>query len=184
MNAAIPIKSGGPRENLFSAADIDEIIRERGWLNENAAQTEALDAWLARAAFLLGPEAADRASLAALLGLIFNYDAADILRTAVSHAVLGREGARDVIRELALAVLEGSAVDSERFSAIITGIKSRVPFTGRELFYPVRLALAGRVGGGELDRVILSLDDAAATPGLASVKNVRRRMMEFCTALE
>lgn len=184
MNAAIPIKSGEPRENLFSAADIDEIIRERGWLNENTPQAEALDAWIARAAFLLGPQATDSAMLAELLRLIFNYDASEILRTSVSHAVLGREGARDVIRELALAVLEGPAVDSERFSAIITAIKSRVPFTGRELFYPVRLALAGRVGGGELDRVILLLDDAAATPDLAPVKNVRQRVMEFCAALE
>ncbi len=79
---------------------------------------------------------------------------------------------------------EGPAVDSERFSAIITGIKSRVPYTGRELFYPVRLALAGRVGGGELDRVILLLDDAAATPGLAPIKNVRERMLKFCAAME
>nr|HEV7955204.1 hypothetical protein [Candidatus Acidoferrales bacterium] len=184
MDAAIPIKSGEPRENLFSAADIDEILHERGWLNESVAQDDARDAWVTRAAFLLGPQAADRTALADLLALVFNYDASQILQTAVSHAVLGREGARDVIRELALAVLEGPVVDSEGFSAIITGIKSRVPFTGRELFYPVRLALAGRVGGGELDRVILLLDDAAATPGLARVKNVRQRMMEFCAALE
>jgi hypothetical protein len=184
MNAAIPIKSGEPRENLFSAADIDEILRERGWLNENVEQVEEREIWAARAAFLLGPQASDRAALTDLLALVFNYDAPAILQTAVSHAVLGREGARDVIRELALAVLESRAVDSERLSAIITGIKSRVPFTGRELFYPVRLALAGRVGGGELDRIILLLDDAAATPGLAPVKNVRRRMMEFCAALE
>jgi hypothetical protein len=184
MNAAIPIKSGEPRENLFSAADINEILRDRGWLNENVAEDGARDSWTARAAFLLGPQAADRATLPELLALIFNYDALEILRTTVSHAVLSREGARDVIRELALAVLEGSTVDSERFSAIITRIKSRVPFTGRELFYPVRLALAGRVGGGELDRVILLLDDAAATPDLAPVKNVRQRMMEFCAALE
>jgi hypothetical protein len=184
MEAAIPIKSGEPRENLFSATDIEEILRERGWLNENVARDEARENWIARAAFLLGPQAANRAALTELLALIFNYDAADILRTTVSHAVLGREGARDVIRELALAVLEGPTVDSERFSAIITGIKSRLPFTGRELFYPVRLALAGRVGGGELDRVILLLDGAAAAPGLARVKNVRRRMMEFCAALE
>lgn len=185
MTAAIPMKSGAPRENIFSAADVKEILRERGWLNENTAvNKEAGEAWAARAAFLLGPQAADRTVLADLLALVFNYDASEILRTAVSHAVLGREGAREVIRELALGVLEGSAVDSERFSAIITGIKSRVPFTGRELFYPVRLALAGRVGGGELDRIILLLDDAAATPGLVQVKNVRQRMMEFCAALE
>jgi hypothetical protein len=184
MTAATPIKSGEPRENLFAAADIEEILRECGWLNENAARDEARDSWIARAAFLLGPQAADRTALAGLLALIFNYDAPEILRTAVSHAVLSRGGARDVIRELALGVLEDSAVDSEQFSAIITGIKSRLALTGRELFYPVRLALAGRVGGGELDRVILLLDDAAAAPGLAPVKNVRRRMMEFCAALE
>lgn len=184
MNAAIPIKSGEPRENLFSAGDIDGILRERGWLEASAAQSDVLTAWVARAAFLLGPQAADRAALAELLALVFNYDAAEILRTTISHTVLSRQGARDVIRELALAVLEGPAIDSERFSAIISGIKSRVPYSGRELFYPVRLALAGRVGGGELDRVILLLDDAAATPGLAPVKNVRQRMVEFCAALE
>jgi len=166
MNPPSPISSREPLENLFSANDIHEILRERGWLKSNTESTETLTAWLARAAFLLGPQAPDRESLAELLALIFNYDAPEILRTAVRHAVLIREGARDVIRELALAVLEGSAVDSERFKVIITGIKSRVPYSGRELFYPVRLALAGRVGGGELDRVILLLDDAAATAEL------------------
>jgi hypothetical protein len=184
MSAANPVSSSEPRENLFSASDIEEILRERGWIESNAALGESLRRWLERAAFLLGPQAADRAALADLLALVFNYDAAASLQAPASHAVLIREGARDVIRELALAVLEGSAVDSERFKVIITGIKSRVPYSGRELFYPVRLALAGRVGGGELDRVILLLDDAAATAGLAPVKNVRRRMLEFCAALE
>jgi anticodon-binding protein len=184
MNAAIPIKSDVPRENLFSAADVNEILHEHAWLTEDAAENDARQNWIARAAFLLGPQAADRAALAELLALIFNYDAPSIMQTTVSHAVLIREGAREVIRELALAILEGSTVDSERFKVIITGIKSRVPYTGRELFYPVRLALAGRVGGGELDRVILLLDDAAATLGLAPVKNTRQRMLEFCAAME
>ncbi len=98
--------------------------------------------------------------------------------------MLSREGARDVIRELALLVLDGPAVDSERFKVIITTVKSRLPYSGRELFYPVRLALAGRPGGGELDRVILLLDDASITPGLAPVKNVRQRVLEFCAGLQ
>jgi hypothetical protein len=173
-----------PRENLFSPIDVEEILRERHWLKPDSAQSEARGAWIARAAFLLGPQASDRASLTELIALIFNYDAPAILQTAASHAVLIREGAREVIRELALVVLEGQSVDSERFKVIITGIKSRVPYSGRELFYPLRLALAGRVGAGELDRVILLLDDAAATAGLAPVKNVRQRMLEFCAALE
>jgi hypothetical protein len=185
MTSAIPIKSYAPRENLFSAIDVNEILRERGWLNENsAADDDSRESWAARAAFLLGPQSADLTALADLLALVFNYDASQILRTAVSHAVLSREGAREVIRELALAVLESPAVDSERFSGIITGIKSSVPFTGRELFYPVRLALAGRVGGGELDRVILLLDDASVAKGIGPVKSVRQRMLEFCAALE
>src|SRR5579864_5099618 len=73
MNAAGQIKSTEPLENLFSANDIDEILRERGWVNRDAAQTEALTAWIARAACLLGPQASDRASLAELLALVFNY---------------------------------------------------------------------------------------------------------------
>jgi hypothetical protein len=183
VNAAIPIRSSEPRANSFCAADVEGILRERGWIVAGA-RSEPLIAWITRAAFLLGPQAADRAALTELLGMVFHYDASTILRTALSHAVLIREGAREVIRELALDVLEGSAVDSERFKVIITGIKSRVPYSGRELFYPVRLALAGRVGGGELDRVILLLDEAAAAPGLAPVRNVRQRMLEFCAAME
>jgi hypothetical protein len=184
MNAASPIKSNEPRENLFSASDIHEILRERCWLEPSATQSESLTRWIERATALLGPHAADRPALAELLALIFHYDAAAILQTPVSHAVLGREGARDVIRELALAVLAVPIVDSDRFKLIISAIKSRVPYTGRELFYPVRLALAGRVGDGELDRVILLVDDASITPGLAPMKSVRQRMLEFCAAME
>jgi hypothetical protein len=173
-----------PRENPFSASDIVDILREQCWIKPDAAQTESLTTWIARAAFLLGPQSADRGSLTELLSLIFHYDAPTILQTSASHAVLSREGAKDVLRELALAVLASPSVDSERFKIIITTIKSRVPHSGRELFYPIRLALAGRAGGGELDRVILLLDDAAATPGLAPVKNARQRILEFCAAME
>jgi len=184
MNEPSPISSTEPRENLFSAGDIHTILRERNWLSDAAARSEAIEHWSERAAFLLGSQASDRVALADLLSLVFSYDAQAILQTAVSHAALIREGAREVIRELALTVLEGPAVDSERFKTIITTIKSRLPYSGRELFYPIRLALAGRAGSGELDRVILLLDDAAATPDLAPVKNVRQRILEFCAAME
>ena len=184
MNAAIQISTNPPRENNFSATDIEQILREHQWLNESAPNSAAVEIWCARAAFLLGPQSAGREALTELLALIFHYDAPTILQSAASHTVLSREGAKDVIRELALGVLASPSVDSERFKVIITTIKSRVPYSGRELFYPIRLALAGRAGGGELDRVILLLDDAATTPGLAPVKNARRRILEFCAAME
>jgi hypothetical protein len=188
MSAANPVIPTdiftGQRENLFSAEDVASILRERGWIYPAAPLPEPLITWLARAASLLGPQAADRAALSDLLSLIFQYDAAAILRTPESHAALSREGARGVIRALALEILSGPPVDSDRFKAIIDAIKERVPSRSRDLFFPLRLALAGRAGGGELDRVILLLDSAGGIPGLAPVKGTRARIMEFCAALE
>jgi hypothetical protein len=184
MQASSPARAAEPRENLFSAADIESILRERGWLKPDARQTDAVAAWTARAAFLLGPQAADKSALADLLSLVFHYDAAAVLREPSSIAALGREGARNVIRELALAVLESPPVDSGQFKVIVDAVKATLQYGGRELFYPLRLALAGRAGPGELDRVILLIDAASAIEGLVPVKNIRQRMLEFCLALE
>ena len=170
----------------FTAADIAQILVERGWLA--AATTmpanDALQAWLARAAELLGPHAADRKELAELLALVFGYEAAALLQEPASQAVLAREGSREVIRELANRVLDGGEIDSDRFKEIIDGIKAAAPYRSRELFQPIRLALAGRAGEGDLDRVILLLDPAAKLESAAAVKGTRRRMLEFCAAMD
>lgn len=159
------------------------ILRERDWLDRTAPAPD-LEAWLVEAAALLSPHCADRDSLAELLLLIFHYDAQEILRRPENHVVLVREGAREVLRELALMVLEGPGVDSDRFKEIISSLKVKLRFRGRELFYPIRLALAGRAAEGELDRVILLLDAAARLPFRVPVKSTQARMLEFCTALE
>jgi nondiscriminating glutamyl-tRNA synthetase len=175
-----------PSAAAYRAEDVAEILRGRGWLSANPeiAADEAIRAWLARAAELLGPQAADRNAFAELLSLVFNYDAATVLRKPASQAVLAREGARDVIRELANRVLGGGEIDSDRFKEIIDGVKAAIPQRSRELFHPVRLALAGRVGEGELDRVILLLDSAAKLEFAARVKGTRQRMLEFCAAMD
>jgi hypothetical protein len=54
----------------------------------------------------------------------------------------------------------------------------------RDLFHPIRLALAGKAGEGELDRVILLIDEAAAFPFAVAVKPARARILEFCSALD
>jgi hypothetical protein len=184
MSAASPIIPTEPRENFFSAGDVEAILRERGWIDPATLFSEQLADWLAGAASLLGPQAADRATLADLLGLIFVYDATSILGDPASHVVLSREGARAVIRALALEIFSGPPVDSDRFKAIVESLKKIQPARSRDLFLPIRLALAGRSGGGELDRVILLLDSASGIPGLAPVKGTRARMIEFCAALE
>jgi len=172
--------------NAFAAADVAAILQERGWLDAGYSidADTAMKAWLARAAELLGPQAADRTALEALLALIFRYNAAALLQDSSNQAVLARSGAREVIRELANRILDGGIVDSDRFKEIIERLKATLPYRSRAMFHPIRLALAGRVGEGELDRVILLLDAAASLNFATRVKGARERMIEFCAALD
>jgi hypothetical protein len=173
------LETASASANHWQASDVAGILRERGWLHGEPTATQT--AWCERAAALLGPHAVDRTALGDLLGLVFAYDARGILERVESHVVLARYGAREVIRELALLVLGDAAVDSDRYKEIVTALKTRLELRGRELFHPIRLALAGRAGEGELDRVILLLDSAAQAG--FSVKGTRERILEFCAAL-
>jgi nondiscriminating glutamyl-tRNA synthetase len=168
--------------NPFTAADVISILSEKNWLVTDPSVAQL--AWCEHAAALLGPHAADRDALADLLRLIFHYDARELLERIDSHTVLARYAARDVLRELALLLLEGRPLDSDRFKEIVATLKGRLEIRGRELFHPIRLALAGRSGEGELDRVILLLDEAAVLAFAPPVKSARARILEFCSALD
>jgi hypothetical protein len=168
--------------NPFTAADILSILRERGWLTAEPSQEQ--QGWCERAASMLGGHVADRTALADLLGLVFQYDAGEIISRVESHVVLSRYAARDVLRQVALTLLDGAALTSERFKEIVTAMKEGMELRGRELFQPIRLALAGRAGEGELDRVILLLDEAAVLSFAVPVKSARERIVEFCSALD
>jgi glutamyl/glutaminyl-tRNA synthetase len=168
--------------NPFTAKDVAAILHERRWLVAEPSAEQW--AWCERAALLLGGHAADRAALAELLALIFHYDAREILSRVESHVVMSRYAARSVLRELALKLLDGEALTSERFKVIVTAMKEEMELRGRELFHPIRLALAGRAGEGELDRVILLLDEAAGASFAMPVKSARERIVEFCSALD
>ncbi len=133
---------------------------------------------------MLGGHATDRAALADLVGLVFQYDAGEIISRIESHVVLSRHAARGVLRQMALLLLDGAPLTSERFKEIVAALKEGMELRGRELFHPIRLALAGRAGEGELDRVILLLDEAAALSFSAPVKSARVRILEFCSALD
>lgn len=175
-----------PVANPFSAAGVEKVLLERGWLagGFGIEKDMALSSWLERAADLLGPHAADALALGELLALIFHYDAASSLAQVANQDVLSRSGARDVIRELANCLLDGGDVDSDRFKEIIEQVKAAVPYRSRAMFHPIRLALTGRAGEGELDRVTLLLDSAAKIAFATPVKGTRQRILEFCAALD
>jgi hypothetical protein len=170
----------------FVAADVAVILREHGWIDvsRDIDADAVLGQWCGRAAELLAPHAANRVALADLLALVFGYDAHLLVADPANQAVLARGGAREVIREVANRLLDGGDLDSDRFKEIIDGVKAVLPHRGRELFYPIRLALAGRAGDGELDRVILLLDAAAKFDFSTPVKGARQRMLEFCAAFD
>jgi hypothetical protein len=169
-------------ENPFSSADVFAILRERGWLS--GEPTPGIEAWCGHAAAILGGHVGDRAALGDLLGLVFYYDAREIISKVESHVVLSRYAARDVLRQVALLLLDSAPLNSERFKEVITKLKEEMELRGRELFHPIRLALAGRAGEGDLDRVILLLDEAATLPFAVPVKSARERILEFCAALD
>jgi hypothetical protein len=168
--------------NTFTARAVIEILRAQGWLVAEASPTQL--AWCERAAALLGPQVTERRSLTDLLHPVFHYNAHELLAKVESHTVLARYAARDVVRHLALLLLDGSPLTSERFKEIVTALKDRVGIGSREIFHPIRLALTGRAGEGELDRVILLLDEAAAASFAVPVKSARERILEFCVALD
>jgi hypothetical protein len=186
MTSEPSAESSAAVENVVTGAEVAAILRERGSLDlsREIMADAALARWCDRAGDLLGPHAADRAALVDLLALVFAYDAQALVRDPANQAVLARVGARHVIREVANRLLDGGELDSDRFKEIIDGVKAVLPHRGRELFYPIRLALAGRAGDGELDRVILLLDAAAKIDFSAPVKGARQRMVEFCAAFD
>ena len=182
MSSLDHIQPHPARENLFTPKDVLSILREQHWLSADPLPEHL--AFCERAAALLGPHALTHSGLAELFQLVFHYDAAQILQTVEAHAVLARFGARDLIRQLALFLLDPVPFNSDRFKELVTLLKENLELRGRDLFYPLRLALAGRPGEGELDRVILLLDEAAILPFDVPVKSARTRILEFCSALD
>ena len=177
-----PNQTPATATNLVTARDVVEILRAQGWLVGDASPGQF--AWCERAAALLGPQVMERRSLAELLHPVFYYNAQELLAKVEAHTVLARYAARDVLRHLALLLLDGAPLTSERFKEIISALKDRVGIGSREIFHPVRLALTGRAGEGDLDRVILLLDEAAAASFGVPIKSARDRILEFCAALD
>jgi len=182
MTSQDHIAEHATHNHLFKAEDVFAILRDHGWLAAEPSAEQVT--WADHAAALLGPHAADKEELAALLQLVFHYDAQEILQSVDAHAALSRYAARDVIRALAIQLLVPDPFTSDRFKEAVTILKETLDVRSRDLFHPIRLALAGRIGEGELDRVILLLDEAAALPFAVPVKPVRTRILEFCAALE
>src|SRR5437867_6383779 len=108
---------------------------------------------------MLGGHAADRAALADLLGLVFHYDAREIISRVESHVVLSRYAAREVLRQMALLLLDGAVLTSEGLKGFVTVLKAGLELRGGDLFNRFGMPLGGRGGEGDLDRVIVLVEE-------------------------
>jgi nondiscriminating glutamyl-tRNA synthetase len=167
---------------LLSASDILAVLREQNWLTVDP--TPEITAWCERAAALLARSATGHDTLTELLRVVFSYDAVQILQSPESHSVIARAGAREVIRHVALFLLDPTPLSTDRFREIIEFLKTSAGLRSRDLFHPLRLALTGRAGEGDLDRIILLLDEAATLPFAVPMKSAHARILEFCAALD
>jgi Anticodon binding domain len=168
--------------NPITTNDVLAILRENQWLASDPTPEQL--AWCERAASLLGHYVTDRAGLAVLLQYVFSYDAHQILQSPDAHAAISRQSARDVIRHLALVLLDFPPITSDNFQELVSRLKTNLQVRSRDLFHPIRLSLAGRAGEGELDRIIVLLDEASVLPFVSPVKSARTRILEFCSALD
>jgi glutamyl/glutaminyl-tRNA synthetase len=182
MRPADHIREHSTHVNPFTADDVLAILREQHWLTTDP--TPAVISWSERAASLLGHFVTERAGLAALLQFVFTYDANKLLQSPDAHAAISRQSARDVIRHLALLLLDSAPLSSENFQELISQLKTNLSVRSRDLFHPIRLALAGHAGEGEFDRIILLIDEASTLPFATPVKSSRTRILEFCSALD
>ena len=171
-----------PAENKFSSSDVAAILREQNW--HASELTPEQSTWCEHAATLLGPQCVGRGALENLLSLVFHYDAQEILSHIDSHAALSRYAARDALRQLALLLLDPVPLNSDRLREIVEIMKTNLDIRGRELFQTLRLSLTGRLGEGDLDRVILLLDEAFAANFNTPAKSARARIIEFCSAID
>jgi glutamyl/glutaminyl-tRNA synthetase len=182
MPSAGHIREHHTQVNPFTAADVLDILRERQWLTSEPTPKQI--SWCECTAALLGPYATDHAGLKDLLQFVFSYDATQILQSTDAQAAISRRSARDVVRHLALRLLDSAPLTSEHFQEIVAQLKDNLQVRSRDLFHPIRLALTGRAGEGEFDRIILLLDEASALPFATPVKSARARILEFCAALD
>ena len=88
------------------------------------------------------------------------------------------DSARTVLSELASRVrTHNGHVTPEAFKEWMNEIKDATGIKGKELFYPVRIALTGFHSGPDFDKIIPLIENGA-TLGL-SIPSVRDRINQF-----
>ena len=116
--------------------------------------------------------------------MIFEYDVRGVAENPETGAVLQEPGFRDVLahfipRALAASTAQESGLTYERFREITKEVQRETGKRGRDLFYPIRVALTGAVSGPELEKLIPIFEEGSRLALGHPVKGVAQRLREF-----
>jgi len=141
---------------------------------------ERIRAWFAKVIALLAPSVNKLDELPERASLIFNYNAAEALRTPDNAEVLAAPKAADVLAAFAEQVQAAPApLTPERFKEIMNAVKERTGAKGKDLYHPVRIVFTGSHSGPEFDKLIPILEQGAELGLPKHVMNVRERLDAF-----
>ncbi len=114
--------------------------------------------------------------------LIFEYDAASVVRGEETRHVIEEAGPREVLGAFIPKVLATGEMTYERFREIAKSVQKETGKKGKELFHPIRVALTGAVSGPELEKLIPIFEEGAKLSLARPVKSVAQRLREFAAA--
>jgi glutamyl-tRNA synthetase/nondiscriminating glutamyl-tRNA synthetase len=114
--------------------------------------------------------------------LIFEYDAASIVRGEETRHAVEEAASREVLENFIPKVLATSDLSNERFREITKSVQKETGKKGKDLFHPIRVALTGAVSGPELEKLIPIFEEGAKLALARPVKSVAQRLREFAAA--
>jgi glutamyl-tRNA synthetase len=135
-------------------------------------------AWFASLLALFLPKVDHLDQLPVMSSFIFGFDPDKAHADPENAAVLADPSARSVLGEFASRVrAHAGPISAEDVKTWINEVKTATGVKGKELFFPIRIALTGAHSGPEFDKVIPLIEDGAAM-GLA-IPTVHDRIHQF-----
>ena len=143
-------------------------------------------AWLERVVDAVLKNLDHLSQLPAAVRLIFEYDAASVVRGKETRHVVEEAASREVLQNFISKVLgasaEGGELSYERFREIAKTVQKETGKKGKDLFHPIRVALTGAVSGPELEKLIPIFEEGAKLSLVRPVRSVAQRLREFAEA--
>ncbi len=162
-------------ETIALLASLDPPIHLDIPSQEEIAERKA---WLAQLLALFLPKVDYLAQLPVKSAFIFGIDPDAAHAEPENAAVLAMDSARSVLGEFANRVRAHTGkVTIEDFKGWLNEVKAATGASGKELYYPIRIALTGSHSGPEFEKVIPLIEEGAAM-GIA-IPTIHDRIEQF-----